>query len=82
LDEIDAGGLEWGPRLPFNGPRDFTGPERAPRAPAKAAPRLSTILKPVALDPLTVADDDTFLQRIAQQPNLPAPLKNSLSELY
>ena len=82
LDEIDAGGAEFALRLPFNGPRDFTGPERAPRAAAKAAPRLSTILKPVALDPLTVADDNTFLQRIAQQPNVPAPLKNALSELY
>jgi 5-methylthioadenosine/S-adenosylhomocysteine deaminase len=82
LDEISPCGVELGPRLPFGGPRDFTGPERAPRALAKAAPPLSTILKPVRLDPLTVANDDTFLDRIAQQPNLPAPLKSGLSGLY
>lgn len=48
LDEICSCAVELGPRLPFAGPRDFTGPERAPRALAKAAPLLSTILKPVA----------------------------------
>jgi cytosine/adenosine deaminase-related metal-dependent hydrolase len=82
LDEICSCGVELSPRLPFGGPRDFTGPERAPRALAKAAPPLSTILKPVALDPLTVADDASFLDRIAQQPNVPALLKNGLSGLY
>ena len=70
------------PRLPFGGPRDFTGPRRAPVAPAKAAPPLSAILKPVELDPLTVADDGMFLERIEAQPNVPAPLKNSLRGLY
>jgi cytosine/adenosine deaminase-related metal-dependent hydrolase len=82
LDEIRSTGVELGARLPFNGPRDFTGAERAPRVPAKAAPPLSTILKPVELDPLTVADDDKFLQKIAQQPNVPAPLRTGLGRLY
>jgi 5-methylthioadenosine/S-adenosylhomocysteine deaminase len=81
LDEITPSGVELGPRLPFDGPRDFTGAERAPNILA-AAPPLSTILKPVELDPLTVADDDNFLSRIAQQPNVPAPLRNGLSDLY
>ena len=40
LDEICSCGVELAPRLPFAGPRDFTGPERAPRAIAKAAPTL------------------------------------------
>jgi 5-methylthioadenosine/S-adenosylhomocysteine deaminase len=71
-----------GPRLPFNGSRDFTGAERAPRALTRAAPALSTILKPVELDPLTVADDENFLPRIEQQPNVPAPLRNGLAALY
>jgi 5-methylthioadenosine/S-adenosylhomocysteine deaminase len=57
LDEIFSG-VELSPRLPFGGPRDFTGHERAPRTLAKTAPPLSTILKPVELDPLTVANDD------------------------
>jgi hypothetical protein len=82
LDEITANGVELNPCLPFAGPSDFTGPERAPRPLAANAPLLSTILKPVELDPLTVADDQTFLQRIAEQPNVPSPLRNGLSELY
>ena len=36
LDELHDVGFELGPRLPFDGPRDFTGPERAPRALAKS----------------------------------------------
>jgi 5-methylthioadenosine/S-adenosylhomocysteine deaminase len=82
LDEICSCGVELAPRLPFAGPRDFTGPVRASRALAKAAPPLSAILKPVKLDPLTVADDDKFLSLMTQQPNVPGPVKNGLSGLY
>ena len=82
LDEICACGIEMSPRLPYGGPRDFTGSERAPHVLSKVAPPLSTILKPVALDPLTVADDDAFLEKIAHQPNVPSSLRSSLSELY
>jgi 5-methylthioadenosine/S-adenosylhomocysteine deaminase len=82
LDEIDGGGVEMGPRLPFSGPRDFTGVERASRAVSKVAPLLSTILKPVELDPLTVADDDNFVTRIAEQPNVPTLLRTGLRDLY
>jgi 5-methylthioadenosine/S-adenosylhomocysteine deaminase len=82
LDEISPCGFDLGPRLPFNGPGDFTGPDRAPKVMAKASPPLSQILKPIKLDPLTVADDDTFLDRIRQQPNVPASIKNSLNTLY
>jgi 5-methylthioadenosine/S-adenosylhomocysteine deaminase len=32
LDEIRDTGVELRPRLPFNDPRDFTGPERHPKA--------------------------------------------------
>jgi hypothetical protein len=82
LDEISPCGVDMGPRLPFNGPRDFTGPDRAPRAISKASPPLSQILKPIKLDPLTVADDEAFLDMIEQQPNVPASIKNSLRTLY
>jgi NAD(P)-dependent dehydrogenase (short-subunit alcohol dehydrogenase family) len=82
LDEIFAGGDELAPRLPFAGPHDFTGPERTPRALAKTAPLLSSILRPIMLDPLTVADDTTVLDRIAAQPNIPGPLKTDLAGLY
>src|SRR4029077_10141445 len=67
LDEIQDTGIDFRPRLPFSGPRDFTGPNRV-SVRAAAAP-LSTILQPVALDPLTVADDPNFLSEIAKQPN-------------
>jgi 5-methylthioadenosine/S-adenosylhomocysteine deaminase len=80
LDEIQTTGLDLRPRLPFNGPRDFTGPERISlRA---AADPLSTILQPIALDPLTVADDANFLTEIANQPNVPAAIRAGLADLY
>jgi cytosine/adenosine deaminase-related metal-dependent hydrolase len=81
LDEICSCGVELAPRLPYSGPRDFTGPVRAPRALTASAPPLSTILQPIELDPLTVADDANFLQRLLAQPNVPAPLKAGLRDL-
>jgi 5-methylthioadenosine/S-adenosylhomocysteine deaminase len=80
LDEIQATGVDLRPRLPFNGPRDFTGPKRL--APGTAAAPLSTILQPVALDPLTVADDPDFLLKIANEPNVPGPVRAGLAQLY
>ena len=82
LDEICSCGVEFSPRLPFGGPHDFTGPHRAPRVLAKAALPLSAILKPIELDPLTVADDGTFLDRIEAQPNVPLPIRSGLRGLY
>jgi hypothetical protein len=80
LDEIRDTGVELRPRLPFNDPRDFTGPERGLLR-ATSAP-LSTILKPITLDPLTVADDPNFLLEIASQPNVPEAVRNGLARLY
>ena len=80
LDEIQDTGVDLRPRLPFNGPRDFTGPERV-SARAASAP-LSTILQPIELDPLTVADDPTFLSDIASQPNVPEAIRRALAKLY
>jgi 5-methylthioadenosine/S-adenosylhomocysteine deaminase len=82
LDEICATGVELAPRLPFAGPRDFTGPRRAPRVLGTAAPPLSTILGPIKLDPLTVADDANFLDQMKLQPNVPKPIKDGLMALY
>ena len=80
LDEIQDTGVNQRTQLPLNGPRDFTGLERSTlRA---AAPLLSTILQPVVLDPLTVADDPNFLSEIANQPNLPAKVREGLAKLY
>lgn len=80
LDETQPTGVDLRPRLPFNGPRDFTGPKRV--SPRATAPLLSTILQPIALDPLTVADDDNFLTEIAGQPNVPKPVRTGLAQLY
>lgn len=82
LDEISSSGVELAPRLPYDGPNDFTGATRAPRVLAKSAPPLSTILKPIKLDPLTVADDSNFLSQIRLQPNVPKPIRDGLSALY
>jgi len=85
LDEIQDTGVELRPRLPFSGPRDFTGPERMARrgavAAAASAP-LSKILKPIKLDPLTVVDDRDFLDQIETQPNVPDAIRRGLRELY
>ncbi len=47
-----------------------------------AAEPLSEIVGPLELDPLTVADDDSFLKQIAQEKNLPDAVKQGLKELY
>jgi cytosine/adenosine deaminase-related metal-dependent hydrolase len=80
LDEIQPTGIEQRPRLPFRGPRDFTGPDHlAHRA---AAQPLSKILQPITLDPLTVADDRNFLAEIGKQPNVPEAIRAGLAGLY
>ena len=43
---------------------------------------LSQVLEPLALDPLTVADDPTFLARLQAQPNLPDYVETGLPALY
>ncbi len=84
LDEIRDTGLELRPRLPFSGPRDFTGPERLSRraARATASAKLSEILQPIVLDPLTVVDDANFLDEVAAQPNVPEAVRTGLRDLY
>ena len=82
LDEIEDRGEDIRPRLPFAGPRDFTGPASAARGVAAAALPLSKILKPIDLDPVTVADDPNFLDAIEHQPNVPSVIKNNLRALY
>jgi hypothetical protein len=49
---------------------------------AGPAALLSPILKPIECDPLTVGDDEKFLDAIEQQPNVPAAIKGSLRGLY
>jgi hypothetical protein len=84
LDETRDTGVELRPRLPYSGPRDFTGPEPFSRRAARAAAsaKLSEILRPIALEPLTVVDDDDFLDQIASQPNVPEAVRDGLRGFY
>ena len=79
LDEIRDDGMDLRPRLPYDGPVDFTGPRVAARP---SSTPLSALLTSIELDPLTVADDPHFLQRIAAEPNVPAAIREGLAELY
>jgi hypothetical protein len=66
------------PHLPLEG--ELTGP--TDRFAVAAAVPISTLLKPMKLDRLTVADDKTFLDRVAAQPNLPPYIAPGLKDLY
>jgi 5-methylthioadenosine/S-adenosylhomocysteine deaminase len=77
LDEFEHTDFTQRPHLPFEG--ITTGPTDRP---AVAAPPISSILSPIALDPLTVADDPGFLDRVAAEGNLPAYLAPALRALY
>jgi hypothetical protein len=54
-----------------------TGPE-LPRVMTRAPAELT----PKTLDPLTVVDDDTFLDRITAETVLPAGIATDLRKLY
>jgi cytosine/adenosine deaminase-related metal-dependent hydrolase len=82
LDEIQDHGEDLRPRLPLRGPRNFTGPSRRSAAAIAKAQPLSTVLKPIDLDALTVADDQDFLDAIEHQPNVPDAVRMGLRGLY
>ena len=83
LDEIRDTGVALRPRLPFNGPHDYTGPQTVSRSVARSATApLSAILEPIQLDPLTVVDDSDFLNLIEKQSNVPKPIRLGLRQLY
>ena len=77
LDEFEYTGFTQRPYLPVEG--IATGPTARPAA---AAAPISSILSPITLDALTVADDPGFLDRVAAQINLPAGLASGLRALY
>ena len=79
LDELQQTGFELRPRLPLAGRRASTGPSLEQ---AFAAIPLSDILEPLTLDPISVADDADFLDRITAERNLPAFVPAGLRELY
>jgi cytosine/adenosine deaminase-related metal-dependent hydrolase len=79
LDEIRDDGVGLRPRLPYDGPADFTGPRVAAKP---SSTLLSALLTAIELDPLTVAGDPDFLHRIAAEPNVPAAIRDGLAQLY
>ena len=79
LDHEEPAGLDQRPHLP--GPNGLPTAELAFDV-ALAARPLSELLEPIELDPITVSDDDSFIQNVAEQINLPAPIKVGLPELY
>jgi hypothetical protein len=71
LDEIADTGLDLRPHLPYRG--ETTG---APEVGKKAA--VPPALVPLELDKPTAADDETFLERLQAERNLPQYLKDGL----
>lgn len=57
-------------------------PKRALGVSAFASEPLSKLLGPMALDPLTAADDPDFVETIASHPNIPAPVRRSLRRAF
>jgi hypothetical protein len=80
LDEFEITDCTQRPHLPLHGIP--TGPSDRPEAAAAASRPISSLLSPVTLDPLTVADDGDFLDRVAQQINLPPYLAPGLRKRY
>ena len=79
LDEFEHTDLTQRPHLPLHGKP--TGPlDRAAAAPPGVP--LSSLLSPIELDSLTVADDSTWLDRVAAETNLPGYLATALRTLY
>jgi 5-methylthioadenosine/S-adenosylhomocysteine deaminase len=77
LDEFEQTDFTQRPHLPLNG--IVTGPTDRPSI---ASQPISSLLSPMSLDALTVADDPDFLDRVAAQINLPGYMAPTLRELY
>ena len=77
LDEFEHTDFTQRPHLELDGV--VTGPVDRPEA---AAPPISSLLSPIDLDPLTVADDPGWLDRVAHELNLPEGVAPGLRALY
>jgi 5-methylthioadenosine/S-adenosylhomocysteine deaminase len=77
LDEFEHTDFTQRPHLRLDGA--ITGP--SDRALEAAAP-VSSLLTPIQLDPLTVADDPSWLERISAEMNLPGYVAGGLRRLY
>lgn len=83
LDHDEPGGITSRPHLPYQG-RLTAMPTKPKNGDVTLAqrPPLSQELQPEVLDRLTVADDQTFLDRLREELNLPDYVKVGLSELF
>lgn len=79
LDELEPTGNSVRARLPLAHTHARTG---AKAQAGKGTQPLSEILKPLVLDPLTVADDTEFAATLLAQKNLPAWIVAALRALY
>lgn len=79
LDHQEPAGIALRPHLP--GP-DGRATARGPAFDAAFAKSLSTLLEPLDLDALTVANDESFFDRLKSQPNLPDYIKKKLPTLF
>ena len=78
LDHDEPAGVAIRPHLP--GP-DGQQTGRAELPLALASKPLSTLLEPMTLDPLTVADDPGYWARLAAQTNIPKPIRDAIATL-
>lgn len=78
LDHDEPFGLDQRPHLPDPG----GSPTAELTLGLGIAPPLSEVLEPIDLDPITVADDTRFLDRIGEEMNLPAAIREGLPKLY
>jgi 5-methylthioadenosine/S-adenosylhomocysteine deaminase len=77
LDHEDDEGVDQRPHLP--------GPNGQPTAEVYSADRatpLPDLLEPLTLDPLTVADDDRFVETLAKEQNLPKEVADHVPDLF
>jgi 5-methylthioadenosine/S-adenosylhomocysteine deaminase len=83
LDHDEPGGIASRPHLPYKG-RLTAIPIKSKDAGVKFVqpPPVSQELQPEVLDRLTVADDQTFLDRLREELNLPDYVKAGLSEPF
>jgi 5-methylthioadenosine/S-adenosylhomocysteine deaminase len=77
LDEFEHTDFTQRPHLLFDGA--VTGPLDRPQP---SAPPISSLLSPIQLDPLTVADDSGWLDAVSHEMNLPDYVAPGLRALY
>ena len=80
LDHDDLAGVDLRPHLP-DAHGDLTA-EPSPEMLAERSTPLGDLLEPLTLDPLTVPDDNGFLELLAKERNLPKEIASEVPKLY